>query len=171
MKKSLISSSLLVLTLLLQVSCSQEDPKKVASSRDMARKESDARSGRMSSSARTANSCGTWHSGTNYGSVYYTYPDKTFDLSTVANGRAIRISLDAVDVPNRFTLYDGNGNFLQSTGWLGNSTVSGPWGMSLNTSSTATFNFNKSTATYKLRVETCPNNGISDYWSAYVGCL
>ena len=171
MKKSLISSSLLVLTLLLQVGCSQEDPKKVAPSRDMARLESDARSGRMSSSARTASSCGTSINGTYYGSGYYTYPDRIIDVSNVASGRTIRLSVDAVDVPNRFTVYDVNGNFITSTTWLGNSSNPGPWGMSLSAPSTATLSFAKSTATYKLRVETCPNSGISDYWSTTISCL
>lgn len=128
------------------------------------------------SGARTAAACSGSFSGTH--SVIasnFTYPSSLLDVSCAASGATVSVSVTALDVPNRFTIRDLNGNFITATGWLGNASYGGPWGSSLSNSGTATLTFSKSFSSYNLIVETItpPNFSYSpstDYWSATYGC-
>lgn len=133
--------------------------------------------------ATQTDACGNNYSGSfgtpNEFHTYLYYLD--FSNSTKLN---ITVSVDALDIPNRFTIVDENGNFITGTGWLGNSNVgpsgatySGPWGSSVSNAGTQFFTFTRSLShTYYLRVETLtPPNTTSyhpntDSWSAVVGC-
>ncbi|MDC6367645.1 MULTISPECIES: hypothetical protein [Flavobacteriaceae] len=126
----------------------------------------------------TPNNCGDLYTG-NYYTInnYYTYPDKNLDVHCVATGSTIQVSVTALDIPNRFTVKDSNGNTVAYTGWMGTANYPGPWGMSLSTSNTATLSFTKSATVniYKLKVETQnpPNYSYSptaDGWQATLGC-
>lgn len=114
--------------------------------------------------------CGSHLSENYYISGYYTYPDHNIDVSSTPVNSTININVGSYDVPNRFSVYDANGNFMASSGWMGYATYSGPWGMSLNTAQSQTINFNKNTSnTYILKVETSIS-GYSDSWDASISC-
>ncbi|WP_157576745.1 hypothetical protein [Asinibacterium sp. OR53] len=114
-------------------------------------------------------SCGSTISGNFLGSGYYTYPDNTIDLSLSAQGSLIQIACDAVEVPNRFSIYDGT-TLVVTTGWIGTANYSGPWGTSLSTSATQTLSFFRgASSTYTLRVETSPQ-GMTDTWNVTISC-
>jgi hypothetical protein len=128
------------------------------------------------STARTASTCGGFYSGT-YSTInsYYTYPLKTVDVSCAASGATVTVSVNANDIPNRFTVRDASNNVIAGSGWLGYATYSGPWGSSLSNSGSTTFSFTKSASTYYLQVETLtpPNYSYSpqsDAWDANVSC-
>ena len=114
-------------------------------------------------------SCSTFLSGNYTGNGYYTYPDKTLNFCTTAAGKTISIFCQSVEVPNRFTVYDANGTYIASSGWIGYASTSGPWGQSINGPGSVTLSFPKNTNTYTLRVETV-RQGNSDAWEASIGC-
>jgi hypothetical protein len=176
--KRLNLKSVLVLAFLLiglHWSCSEEETvvapaKEEQSSRkefpitEENRKNSKAENGRLA-----ASSCGTFVSGSYYGSGYYTYPDRALDLSSVATGATVTLNCSAHEVPNRINVYSG-GSLVATTGWIGYSTNPGPWGMSLNGPSSKTITFTKgSVNNYVIRTETV-TQGISDYWEASISC-
>lgn len=115
------------------------------------------------------NSCGVFFN-ENYGVLgdYHIYPDKVLNFCDEPGG-TVYIALNAVDVPNKFTVYDANGLTVASTGWIGNANYSGPWGSSLSGSGTTILSFLKKTSTYLLRVETATFN-MADKWEATVTC-
>lgn len=76
--------------------------------------------------------CGSYLSGNYYTSGHYRYPDQWIDLRTPVG--TVNISVQSYDVPNRFDVYDEDGNFVTSSGWMGYANYYGPWGSSLNTS-------------------------------------
>lgn len=131
-------------------------------------------SGSSSSSSSSGGTCSCGLSGTSSfsgsraaGLGYYTYPDQSFSVACCSANRTITLSVSALDVPNRFTVYDSSGTYRAGTGWLGSTTQAGPWGSSLSNSGSATISFSGGNGTYKLRVETSTTDQ-SDYWSAYV---
>jgi hypothetical protein len=127
------------------------------------------RSQTMTTGRIATDGCGAYFSGSFAGSGYYTYADKIITLCATAGG-TITISCNALDVPDRFSVYDQNNNLVATSGWIGYTSNSGPWGSSLNGPSSTTLSFAKSTSsTYKLRVETVVQ-GVSDAWDASVGC-
>jgi len=120
--------------------------------------------------------CSAFYSG-NYSTInsYHQYPRQNVDVSCLIAGEIITLSCAALDVPNRFTVYDGNGNYVTGSAWIGNANYPGPWGQSLLTVGTTMFSFAKSTSSYQILVETQtpPNYSYSpntDYWSVAVGC-
>jgi hypothetical protein len=130
-------------------------------------------------------SCGTagcksggYSSSGNYSTInsYYQYPRITVDFSCLPTGDHINITVSVIDVPNRFTIYDGNGNLVLTSGWIGYANYPGEWGSSLSTSyNVITLPWAKATNTYQLLVETQtpPNYNYSpteDYWSATWSC-
>ncbi len=126
----------------------------------------------------TANNCGDNYVG-NYNTVnrWYTYPVKNLNVSCVADGATIQLFVSALDVPNKFTIKDTNGNIIVSSGWMGNASYPGQWGSSLSTVNTKTLYFTKSASfyEYKLYVETQtpPNTSYYptyDSWQASLGC-
>lgn len=117
----------------------------------------------------TVYGCGSNLSGSYGGTGYYTYPANTLDLTTTSYAAQISISVGSYDVPNRFTIYDANNNYVAGTSWMGYANYSGPWGMSLNTPQTQTITFDKKNTTYTLKVETSTTS-ISDSWYASVSC-
>ena len=119
--------------------------------------------------ANTIYGCGSNLSANYGGSGYYTYPLYSIDLATTSYAAQISISVTSYDVPNRFTVYDGNNNSIASTSWMGYANYPGPWGMSLNTAQSQTMNFSKTNTAYTLKVETS-TSGISDGWYASVSC-
>jgi hypothetical protein len=81
---------------------------------------------------------------------------------------------EALDRPNRFNVYE-NGSLLATSGWVGNANYFGPWGSSLSTSSTGTFNFNwtAGSTNREVRVEfggSDPANQIGDGANWQIQC-
>jgi hypothetical protein len=121
--------------------------------------------------------CNSSYSGT-YSTInsYHQYPRVNIDASCLIPNEHISISCTALDVPNRFTVYDGNGNFVTTSGWVGYAQYPGQWGRSLSTSSnTYMLIFTRVTSSYQLLVETQtpPNYSYTpntDYWSAGIAC-
>lgn len=118
--------------------------------------------------------CGASLSNTYSGSGYYTYPEIYIDtFSSLIT--ALTINYDAVDRPNRFTVYDDAGNQVATSGWKGTASYSGPWGSSLATAPNGILTFPKSPSStyYKLVVESGPANlssPINDGWTAGISC-
>lgn len=104
-----------------------------------------------------------------YGTQYYIYPANTITIT--GGSTTISAFCTSYDVPNRFSLRNGSGNIVASSGWRGYTNSPGPWGMSLNNASsvTLTASVNGST-TFTLEVETVPVDGMNDAWEASVGC-
>jgi SdpC family antimicrobial peptide len=127
-----------------------------------------------SGSARTSNTasynCGSNLSDYYYGTGYYNYAEYTLDASSLLNGSALVLNVYSYDVPNRFDVYDLNGNFVISSGWIGYADYSGPWGLSLNTGTNQALTIVKANpGSYKLRVSTSTRD-YSDSWSANMAC-
>ena len=110
--------------------------------------------------------------GDNYfGTGYYAYPEYAFNLSGVSPG-TVAMSCDAMDVPNKVTVYDRNHNILASTGWWGTASYGGPWGLGLAVNGPVSANFTKGTdSIYYVKVETAPPSGTSDgFFITVIGC-
>lgn len=116
-------------------------------------------------------SCGYGFGRSYSSSGSYTYPNDTLELSFTAPGTTVSLYLQAYNVPNRFTIYDGTtGAIVAASPWMGYASYAGPWGMSINTSATGTLTFSKgSSAIYYLKVETSVK-GTTDTYSAMIGC-
>ncbi|MFL5742452.1 MAG: hypothetical protein ACJ75B_19670 [Flavisolibacter sp.] len=124
--------------------------------------------------ARLANgsyTCGEWMDGTRSTLGYYVY-SQTIDLSNVATGATVNIVCNALDVPNRFTVYDAGHSFVAGSDWRGYSTTSGYWGPPFSRPGDYTITFTKgSSNTYIFEVETSIQDGnSSDYWQAHIDC-
>ena len=100
------------------------------------------------------------------------------NFSGTCNNSAMFVYVNALDVPNTFTILDNNGVVVaQSSGpngnaWIGSSPNSGPWNPDgpLNGPLTQVLSFTyNSSRTYRLRVETAVHN-INDYWSVSRSC-
>ena len=104
------------------------------------------------------------------GNPTHTYPIQTIDAALTPQGSIITVTCNANDVPNRMTISDAGGTVLASTGWFGVSSLSGPWGSSLNTPPTKQISFPRNNySTYTLTVETV-FQGTSDAWDVSVSC-
>ena len=114
--------------------------------------------------------CGSSLSGQYASGGYHQYPDYTLNLSNVAQGATVQVNCDAVEIPNRFSVYAANGSLVATTGWIGYADYSGPWGSSLSTPPNQVLLFTKQTNTYTLKVETAPPFSMSDSWNAIVTC-
>ena len=118
--------------------------------------------------------CGSYLTNTYSGSGYYTYPHVYIDTFNPSIS-ALTFSYDAVDRPNRFTVYDDQGNQVATSGWRGIASYSGPWGPSLSTSTTGTLSVTRNPAVtyYRLVIEAGPANlssPINDGYSVGISC-
>ena len=93
------------------------------------------------------------------------------NLTSTSNGSSIFIQFDAVDRPNRFTLYDSvNPSPIYSTGWMGTtSPVPGPWNPPGPTPSGTTFIYDSS-RTYYVIIDIAAYTGLSDTYTINVVC-
>lgn len=120
--------------------------------------------------------CGAIYSDT-YSTIhsYHQYTE-AIDASCLVDNEHMSISCVADAIPNRFTIYDANNNYITSSGWVGYANYPGPWGMSLSTPyDTYLLVITKVTSSYRLVVETetPPDYSYSpnvDYWSAAISC-
>jgi hypothetical protein len=119
--------------------------------------------------AKTATCAQPFLNGYFSGYGYHKYPSDFLNASCLANGATITLSVNCVEVPNRFTVYDGNGNWVAGTGWIGYANYYGPWGASVNGPVSMTLTFTKTTSTYRLDVETSTASQ-NDAWEASFGC-
>ena len=100
---------------------------------------------------------------------YYAYPDYLLNVQGATD--TVTITYDVVTLPNRFTVYDSNGNLVITSGWRGIAAYSGPWGASLNTTTTGSISFSKgSNCFYRLLVESSTNTSTQDTFSAVISC-
>lgn len=110
--------------------------------------------GQESSSGGFDNSsCGTMINETTASQSYVPLPPYTLNVDGAS---LVTLAWQTQNRPNRFTLYD-NGFFGQTSGWHGFAPYPGPWGLSLNNSTSGTINFNPILGhTYTLLVEVGP---------------
>jgi hypothetical protein len=124
--------------------------------------------------AKTFFTCPANMTGNNAANTSFTYPDKYVDVFNPAIS-LLTLNYNAYDRPNRFTVYDENGNFVISTGWVGQATYSGPWGPSSTVPAVGQISFNRDPGVtyYTVRVEVAggnPANPTSDSWEVQISC-
>jgi hypothetical protein len=121
-------------------------------------------------------------SGSFVGKGGYTYPNRVIDVSDIDAGCQVKVTVEAAQLPNRFTVKDPNGNTVITSNWIGFADYSGYHGSPFNTASTAAvLMFTKGNfSTYYLSVETSlpssptqtyPSVPMTDYWSSSKTCL
>ena len=116
------------------------------------------------------NCCGQTMYGSYGGFGFYIYPTETLNLSCLNSGTTVNMTVYALDVPNRFTVYR-NGSIVATSNWIGWTTSPGPWGSSLSGPSQMNLSFTYfSGSTYTLRVETVTTGKRIDEWYASVNC-
>lgn len=113
--------------------------------------------------------CGGFLSGNSGTYGYQTYPLEEFGIPCSDESQTISVSVQALDVPNRFRILEAGGGALASSQWLGWTNNPGPWGASLNGPSSATLTFESSGGLYFLEVETVVQ-GQTDAWEAGITC-
>lgn len=117
-------------------------------------------------------SCGAIFNGSWSSNGFHAYSYQSLNFSCLAAGDTILIDCEPLDVPNTFTVYDGQYNVVAYTPWLGNASYQGPWGSSVHTGQAnnfISFILQSPQETYNLAVATCVN-GESDYWTATIQC-
>ena len=119
--------------------------------------------------------CGASLSNTYSGNNAYSYPAVYIDTFNPAITQ-LNISYDAVDRPNRFSVYDDSNNLVATSGWKGTATYSGPWGSSLSGAANGVLNITRSPGVtyYKLVIEAGPanlSNPINDGYSVGISCV
>lgn len=145
MKKKPIKSLLLgILVSFSMFNCSQEDAQPKSKAADA------MASATLSGTYCTSNS-------------YHNYPKQAMNLNLYAVGATVMVYVDPYDVPNRFTIYEGSTN-IKSSGWIGYSNNSGPWGMSISKPATYISFVKKAGMTYYLGVETVTPSNQCDSW-------
>lgn len=165
----------LLFTVLFVFSCTKDSPTTSSKPDSKSEETASATGTPPTKAARLANgdyTCGDFLSGTYpAGSGFYIYPDYTINVSSLSNGTLVKVNVDLVDVPNRFSIYDAGGSLIATTGWVGNANYPGPWGTSINATQTSfMLAFAKSgSGIYKLRVETS-TSPLSDSWNAAIVC-
>lgn len=100
---------------------------------------------------------------------YYAYPDYLLNVQGATD--TVTLSYDVIDLPNRFTVYDANGNLVVTSGWRGTAAYAGPWGATLSTATTGTISFSKgSSCFFRLLVESSTNSSTSDAFNVGITC-
>ncbi len=115
------------------------------------------------------------YNGSYNGTGYYKYPNKTINVNDIDQGCTVQLRVDALEVPNKFTLKDGNGNIVATSGWNGIASYGGPYGNSLNTPASEYITFQKgSFSSYTLEIETMapypPYPSRVDEWYVTKSC-
>lgn len=119
--------------------------------------------------------CGASLSNSYTGSNAYSYPAIYIDCFNPAITQ-LNISYDAVDRPNRFSVYDDSGNLVATTGWKGVASYAGPWGSSLSGATNGILNIARTPGVtyYKLVIEAGPANlssPINDSYNVGISCV
>jgi len=117
----------------------------------------------------TMYTCAGTISGSHTHNGYYKYADYILDCSSAAGD--ISLAYDTVDKPNRFAVFDANGNEVVSSGWRGVANYTGPWGATLNTALTGTISFTPTSCWYKLVVESVTDTSFTDTFTVGMTCL
>jgi len=109
---------------------------------------------------------------------FYVYPDLLLDVRGASD--TVSLALDVNTLPNRFTVYDANGNVVTSStsvsgnvgGWLGVAAYSGPWGaQSLSAPTTGTLSFSKNGGCFfRLVVESQTGTNTNDSFTVNISC-
>lgn len=113
--------------------------------------------------------CSGLHSGTSSTPGYQIYPLEQFNVPCNSQNALITVSVQALDVPNRFRIINSSGSTVVSSGWIGYTNNPGPWGSSLNGPSSKQLTFNSTGGDFSLEVETVVQNQ-HDAWSAGISC-
>lgn len=94
--------------------------------------------------------------GGSYGGIgYYEYPLEILGVLTICEATTVTVSVQALDVPNRFAILDQNGNYINGTTWQGSASYFGAWGSPFSNVGNTSFNFTAyPNQTYFLRVQT-----------------
>lgn len=120
-------------------------------------------------SAYTDYVCGETITGSNTHNGYYAYPDYLLNVQGATD--IVTLTYNVISMPNRFTVYDANGNLVVTSGWRGIAAYAGPWGASLNTATTGTISFSKGTGCFfKLLVESSTNSNTEDSFNVGISC-
>ena len=137
---------------------------------------SDAFEVNMSCSTPTpppATPCGGTINGS-YDQNGYTLQTYALNLAGATDGLNIIVSCTSNERPDRFSVYDDLGALIGTTDWKGSASYAGPWGATLNDTSTEDITFVYDDArTYELRVDVGPADPaspINDAWTAVVTC-
>lgn len=100
------------------------------------------------------------------GGGYHGYGRQTIDLT--GRSGSVGITFYVAAVPNRFTYYDGSGNYIDTSGWVGDANYQGPWGSSLHKGPNTFTVYFSGGASYGIDVETVTNPDAgarsTDYW-------
>ena len=125
--------------------------------------------------AYTSYTCSDIITGNHTHNGSYTYPDYLLDVRSSSG--TVTITYDVTTLPNRFDIYDSNGNRVTGSsgvsGWVGQANYPGPWGTTnLNTPTTGSFSFTKDIGEcfYILRVASVTNTSTNDTFTATVSC-
>jgi len=115
--------------------------------------------------------CGGSFSGNSSTPGYQIYPTVPFELPPCeSEGVVTTINVQALDVPNRFRVVEVGGGTVVSSGWLGYTSMPGPWGSSLNGPSSMSLTFSSPNGgPHFLEIETVVQ-GQHDAWSAQINC-
>lgn len=118
----------------------------------------------------TLYACGATITGSNTHNGFYTYPNYILDVRGATAD--VTLTYDVIDRPNRLSVYDDQNNLVVTSGWRGVAAYSGPWGASLNTTTTGVITFTKSVGKcfYKLVVESSTNVSFQDSFTVGVSC-
>lgn len=120
-------------------------------------------------SAYTSYVCGNTINTSHTHNGYYAYPDYLLNVQGATD--TVTLTYDVIDLPNRFTVYDANGNLVVTSGWRGTAAYAGPWGASLSTATTGTISFSKGTGCFfRLLVESSTNSNTQDAFNVGISC-
>jgi hypothetical protein len=163
MKKTQLLTTALSMALMVMFSCNNDQEASPKKKGDPIPKHVET--------GRVAGACGGYASGSYSGTGYYTYPGTAIDASTISSTGHIYVSCYAYDVPNRFTVKNSSGTTVAYTGWLGCTTLSGPWGAPFCNSSSQQLSFTRGSSTsFTLTVETVAPSTMNDAWEANISC-
>jgi hypothetical protein len=118
----------------------------------------------------TCTTCGGGFSGTyTVPNMYFQYPTKSFCLN---GNKTITVLFDAVDIPNKFIIYDGSGIAVLTSPWMGRATYYGPWGPPFSNTPFRSFTFTTKPTNdnYTLKVETQTGGNQYDSWNISINC-